>query len=101
MNKQPYLDFLQVFDTARIIPRVIFFGYGFWVIHITHWVLAWYMKLPSAERTLEASGLAGTIITVVTGLFPWFYKIYSDNSTDWAPTPASTRTIVATTEIKP
>ena len=102
MNIQGYLDVAQISDKFRLVPRVIFFGYGFWVMHVTHWVLGWYMTLPAAERTLEATGLAGSIITVITGLFPWFYKIYSDNSNDWAPPTSSVKTQLTTTstEIK-
>jgi hypothetical protein len=51
------------------------------------------MQLPSSERTLEASGLAGAIITVITGLFPWIYKIYSDAATDWSAQPVRSSTV--------
>jgi hypothetical protein len=95
---QRYLDFAQAFDKARVVPRVIFFGYAFWVMHITHWVLSWYMSLPPAERSLEASGLAGGVVTIITGLFPWIYRIYSDNATDWTPPTGSTKTVVMTKE---
>lgn len=102
MNKQRYLDFAQTFDQLRVVPRIVLFGYLGWVGHVTDLTLSWYMHLPSAERTLEASGLAGAIITIITGLFPWIYRIYSDNATDWTPTATATKTIsVATTETKP
>lgn len=87
MDKQRYVDFAQVFDQLRVVPRLVLFGYGWWVAHVTDSTLTWYMQLPSAERTLEASGLAGAIITAVTGLFPWIYKIYANTGNDWtAPT---------------
>lgn len=87
MDKQRYVDFAQVFDQLRVVPRLVLFGYGLWVAHVTDSTLTWYMQLPSAERTLEASGLAGAIITAVTGLFPWIYKIYANTGNDWtAPT---------------
>lgn len=87
MDKQRYLDFAQVFDQWRVVPRFVLFGYGWWVAHVTDSTLTWYMHLPSAERTLEASGLAGAIITAVTGLFPWIYKVYANTGNVWtAPT---------------
>lgn len=99
MNKTRYLDFAQVFDQLRVVPRLVLFGYGAWVAHVTDSTLTWYMHLPSAERTLEASGLAGAIITAVTGLFPWIYRIYSDAATDWTQVPSSkTSTVVQTVE---
>ena len=96
MIEQKYLDFAQAFDKLRIVPRIIFFGYAAWVIHITHWVLSWYMTLPSGERSLEASGLAGGVVTIITGLFPWIYRIYSDNANDWTPPSGSIKTVIAT-----
>jgi hypothetical protein len=102
MDKQRYLDVAQVIDQFRLVPRFIFFAYGVWIIHVTRWVLNWYMALPATERTLEASGLAATIISVITGLFPWIYRIYSDNANDWSESTPTTRTqvISATTETK-
>jgi hypothetical protein len=101
MNKTRWLDAAQIFDTWRVIPRIVLFGYGGWVAYVTDKTLAWYMQLPSSERTLEASGLAGAIITAITGMLPWIFRIYSDNATDWAGQVSSkTSTIVATTETK-
>jgi len=92
------LDFAQVFDHLRVVPRFVLFGYGVWVAHVTNSTLTWYMQLPSAERTLEASGLAGAIITAVTGLFPWVYKIYANTATDWTPPAGSTERITTSTK---
>jgi hypothetical protein len=100
MNKSKYLDFAQVFDQLRIVPRIVLFGYAFWVIHVIDKTLEWYQALPAAERTIEASGLATAIISVITGLFPWIYRIYSDAATDWSGQSTKTQTIVATSETK-
>lgn len=100
MDKTKLLDAAQVFDTFRVVPRLVLFTYGGWVAHVTDRVLAWYMHLPVAERTLEASGLAGAIITAVTGLFPWIYRIYADTATDWSPVPSITRASSTTEVIK-
>jgi len=87
MDKAKWIDRAQVFDTWRVVPRFILFGYAAWVAHVTDSILTWYMHLPSAERTLETSGLAGTIIAAVTGLLPWVYRIYSDAANDWTKVP--------------
>lgn len=83
-----------------MVPRLVLFVYGGWVAHVTDRTLTWYMHLPVSERTLEASGLAGAIITAVTGLFPWVYRIYADTATDWSQT-ARTSTSISTTEVTP
>lgn len=99
MNKLRWFDVAQVFDTWRVVPRVVLFGYATWVIRIIDQTLAWYEHLPAVERTLEASGMATAIISVITGLFPWVYKIYSDNANDWSPQPSRTSISQVTTEV--
>jgi hypothetical protein len=99
MNKSRILDWAQIFDTWRVVPRTVLFGYAWWVTHITDNTLTWYQHLPAAERTLEASGLAGAIITAVTGLAVWVYKIYSDAATDWSTMPTRSSISTSTTEI--
>ena len=71
MNKTRWLDAAQLFDTWRVVPRIVLFGYGGWVAYVTDSLLRWYMHLPANERTLEASGFGATSITAVTGLLPW------------------------------
>lgn len=101
MNKTRWLDAAQVFDTWRVVPRFILFGYAAWVAYVTDSLLRWYMHLPAAERTLEASGFGATIITAVTGLLPWVYRIYSDAANDWtAQQPTVSKTVSITTEQK-
>jgi hypothetical protein len=94
-----YLGLAQRLDKLRVVARIIFFGYGFWIIHITHWLVSWYMKLPPEERTPQQAAFVGGTITVLTGLFPWIYRIYSDNSNDWtAPSGTKTQMATVTTE---
>ena len=89
MNKQRYLDAAEVFDSWRVVPRLILFGYCWWVSHVTDSALSWYQHIPASERGLESAGLVGAIITAVTGLAVWVYKIYSDTGRDWAMQPSS------------
>jgi hypothetical protein len=99
LNKGVWLDAAQIFDTWRVIPRLVLFTYGWWVAHVTDGTLTWYQHLPAAERTLEASGLAGAIITAVTGLAVWVFRIYTDAATDWSQMSSRTSTTIATTEV--
>ncbi len=93
MRKEVWLDAAQVFDTWRVVPRGVLLGYCYWVEHITNRILTWYEHLPGAERTLEASGLAGAIITAVTGLAVWVFKVYSENGNDWTQGQTVTTTV--------
>lgn len=82
--KRLALDWAEVFDAWRVIPRALVLGYWFWVVVVVNEILRWYQSLPSAERTLEASGLATVVITAVTGMGSWVSKIYMDGGRSWA-----------------
>lgn len=87
MNKQAWLDVAELIDALRIVPRALLASYCLWVWHVTSQILDWYQHLPASERSLETAGLTGAVITAVTGLATWVFKIYSDGGRDWsAPT---------------
>lgn len=93
INKIPWLHAAEVFDSWRVVPRFLIGILLWWTIVITDRTLGWYMHLPSAERTLEASGLAGVIVTGVTGLFTVVFKIYSSSGRDWTQQVSSMSTV--------
>lgn len=77
----------EIFDTWRVIPRVMLFGYSFFVWHITDFLLTWYTRQPAAERGVEESAMVAAIFTAVTGFSPWIFKIYSENGRNWTDNP--------------
>lgn len=100
MTKQSWLDGAQIVDVWRVVPRTVLFSYLIWVAHVTNSSLAWIMALPAADRTVTAASMVGGIITVVTGLFPLIYRIYSDNSNDWSSQqPSRVSTVSTMTEV--
>lgn len=103
MNKRLWLDAAELFDYWRIVPRLILFGYAWWMAFTVDRILNWYMLLPAKDRSVEAAGLAGAVITAVTGLGTLVYKIYSDNGRDLnaAPSIASEETTLTQTKTKP
>jgi len=94
-TKRNWLHVAEVFDAWRVVPRVILFGYGVWATHLISGVLGWYEGIPVGERGIESAGLAGGIITAITGLFPWVYRIYSDGGRDWNAKPVEPALIPA------
>lgn len=98
MNKRPWLDAAEIFDAWRVVPRLILFGYCYWVAHVTDSLLSWYQLIPSGERSLESAGFSGAVITAVTGLAVWVYKIYAETGRDWTQNASSATTIVQTTQ---
>ena len=97
-RKQLWLDAAEVFDSWRVVPRLVLFGYCWWVAHVTDQSLSWYQHIPAGERGIESAGLVGAIITAVTGMAVWVFKIYTDGGRDWTVQPSRTSTVVATTE---
>jgi hypothetical protein len=94
--KQNWLHVAEVFDSWRVIPRLILGAYCYFVWHITNYILVWYTHEPPGARGVEESGTVAAIFTCVTGFAPWIFKIYSENGRDWTQQPASTSTVVAT-----
>ena len=96
-NKQLFLDAAEVFDSWRVVPRLILFGYCWWVSHVTDSSLTWYQHIPANERGVESAGLVGAIITAVTGMAVWVFKIYTSGGRDWDSQGTTSSTVVAST----
>lgn len=82
--KQAWLDFAEVFDTLRVIPRAILFLYGYWMVNVTDWLVRWYEKLPAIERTSQVTAFVTIVLPGIFGLAVWVYKIYSDGGRAWS-----------------
>lgn len=100
--KTAWLDFAEVFDTLRVIPRVILFGYCAWMIRITDWLVKWYEGLPTAERTGQVTAFVTIVLPGVFGLAVWVYKIYSEGGRSWdgTATVSSTTAVSSSTVTK-
>jgi hypothetical protein len=85
--KTAWLDAAEIFDSWRIIPRVILFLYGFWMVRLTDWLVRWYEKLPAAERTAQVTAFVTIVLPGVFGLAVYVYKIYSAGGRDWDKPP--------------
>jgi hypothetical protein len=84
VSKQKWLDAAQIFDTWRIVPRIVLFAYGWWAAQLTDWIVRWYEKLPSGERTGQVTAFVTIVLPGVFGLAVWVYKLYGDGATDWS-----------------
>ena len=78
-----WLTWAERFDSWRVIPRVILFAYGWFVYHVTMYVLIWYTHEPATARGAEESAVVGTVFTAIAGFSPWLFKIYSENGRNW------------------
>lgn len=100
--KAAWLDFAEVFDTLRVVPRVILFGYAYWMIRLTDWLVRWYEGLPAAERTGQVTAFVTIVLPGVFGLAVWVYKIYAEGGRAWdgAATVSSTTAVSSSTVTK-
>jgi xanthine/uracil permease len=98
VNKTHWLDAAEVFDSWRVVPRVILFAYGGWLAYITDRLLNWYMTLPQAAQSVQASGFCLGAITAITTIAGWVYKIYANTGREWE-NQSSMRTSSTTTEV--
>lgn len=98
MNKQAWLDAAELTDAWRVVPRIILFAYGYWVIYIVDRCLFWYFHQPANERTVQDSGLVGGVITAVTGLLTLVVKFYMASGRSW-PTGGVASTTIATSTV--
>lgn len=82
-SKSLWLDWAEIFDAWRVVPRTILYSYAGWAILVTDRTLTWYFHLPSAERSGQDAALVGTIITAVTGLFTLTLNFYQNSGRQW------------------
>lgn len=87
MTKQDWLDWAEITDAWRVVPRIILFTYGWWAIYVVDRCLLWYFHQPVAERTVQDSGLITGVITAVTGLLTLAIKFYIQSGRVWTGQP--------------
>jgi hypothetical protein len=86
-----------VFDSYRVVPRVLIFSMLIWMVRVTDETLVWYMHLPIEAQSIQTSGLAATIVATVTGLWTVVFKIYASSGRDWNAQPTVVSTLMQTT----
>ncbi len=81
--KQRCLHLAECVDAWRLAPRALLVAYWALVYDVTDRLLTWYMALPSAERSMEASGMAFGIFTALLGLGTIFMNAYIKTGRNW------------------
>lgn len=78
------LALAECFDAWRVAPRLLLVAYWVLVYNVTDRLLTWYMALPSAERSMEASGMAFGIFSALLGLGTIFMNAYIKSGRSWS-----------------
>jgi hypothetical protein len=100
-SKQAFLDACEMFDSARIIPRVVLVWF-FWMVTVVIFkVLNWYLHMTAAdEKTIGDGAVVIGVISAVTGMSGVVLKIYVSGGRDWdGQQPYASTTTVRTSTI--
>lgn len=82
-TRMSWLRGLEVFDRARVFPRIVLLAYGYYVYQVTFFILVWYSSQPKEARGTEESAVVIAVVTAVTGFAPWIFKIYATTGGTW------------------
>lgn len=83
MDKQFWLDLAELIDAYRLMPRAMLIGvlgFSAWYIYE---VSMWFMSIPAAERSMEATGMASITIPAVFGLAGKMVDWYLKTGRNW------------------
>lgn len=97
----PWLIAAERFDSWRVVPRLMLFGYAGLVHETIMYTLDWYTRLKIGDKSAFDSLVVGAVITAVTGFAPWIFKIYVDGGRDWDVQASTTETVVSSKTVTP
>lgn len=86
-NKALWMDWAEIIDAWRLVPRIIIFALLGWNIVLIDRIWTWYAHLPTADRSTSDAALIGVIVTAVTGLFTLAVKFYNNSGRVWTGQP--------------
>ena len=87
MDKQKWLDWAEVFDSLRIVPRVFLFGFWTTTFIFIFYFSYWYFHFPANERGYEESGAMTGIILGLLKFGKDIWDTYAQNGRDWNSIP--------------
>lgn len=83
MNKRALLDAAEVFDSWRVVPRIIVGVY----LGVFSWAVVYFsiqfFHVPAIERSVALTTFASVVLGALTTALPFIVKIYTDNGRDW------------------
>ena len=74
-DKELLLDWAEVTDAWRMVPRIAMTAYGYLMWHVTDW----YLHLPFAERSVDTTAFIGTVYGIAGAVM----GLYLNGGYDW------------------
>lgn len=81
--KALWLDWAEIFDSWRIVPRAVLLSLLHMVVSLGFTLVYWYIHLPDGHRTAADAGAVVSIIGALSTLFGFSLKFYIDNGRMW------------------
>lgn len=80
--KQRILDFAEIIDALRIIPRVMLLGYFSFYLWYIKYTTDWYFSL--TEQTVADTTFVTATITALGGMATYFSQAYLSTGRKWS-----------------
>ncbi len=84
MNKQSHLDWAEVIDGWRVVPRLFLTAWSAFTMYIGWYLVHWYTTQPANERGYEESVALIGVFTASLGMVKMIFDKYSSTGRDWA-----------------
>jgi hypothetical protein len=97
--KQLWLDWAEIFDSWRIVPRAIMFMIAHMVVSLDWTIVYWFIHLPNDHRAASDATAACALVGVFSTLFGVALKFYMDNGRQWGTPPATTTDTTVSTVV--
>jgi hypothetical protein len=81
--KRRWLNAAEVFDSWRVVPRLIVAVYIAFLIWLTSYFAVNFFALPAAERSAAVTAFASVVLTAAFGALAYIVRVYMDNGRDW------------------
>jgi hypothetical protein len=82
-TKRRWLNAAEVFDSWRVVPRLIVGSYIAFLMWITSYFALSYFGLPPAERGAAVTAFASVVLTAAFGALVYITKLYFDTGRNW------------------
>jgi hypothetical protein len=82
-----WLKWAEVFDSWRVIPRLLLAFYCTWSVYLIDKIVNWYIHLSIPAQTVQNAALITAVSGVLTGFGVPIFNIYSQNGRDWNAKP--------------
>lgn len=97
MNKGLWLQWAEIFDSLRVVPRLFLAIWSTFTMDVGYRTLTWFFSQPANSRGFEEASVVVGVFTAALGFTKFIFDRYSMSGRDWNSTPVTTQTTIAQT----